>query len=306
MTDRRSHLDTRAIGLLAVCCLIWGIQQVIVKATLPMMPPMMQAALRSAVAALLVWGWARQRGIALGERDGSLWPGLVSGLLFAGEFVCVYLGLGYTTASRLVVLVYLSPFVVAAGMPFISRHERLSPGQVTGLVLGFAAVVLAFADRSPAAAGAGQRWIGDLLAVGAAVLWGATVLVMRGTRLAVISPEKSLLYQLGVSAVVLAAASGLAGETLPAQWPLALFGSLFFQCVIVAFASYLGWFWLVRHYPAVRLASFSFLAPLLGLVCGWALLDEPLSISLVMALGGVAFGIWLVNRAPAAPSTRAD
>lgn len=234
---------------------------------------------------------------------GTLVPGLVSGLLFAAEFVCVYRGLGYTTASRLVVLVYLSPFVVAAGMPFISRHERLAPAQAGGLLLGFAAVVLAFADRSPAAPGTEQRWIGDLLAVVAAVMWGATVLVMRGTRLAVVSPEKSLLYQLGVSAVALAGASALTGEALPAQWPPALIASLAFQCCVVAFASYLGWFWLVRHYPAVRLAAFSFLAPLLGLLCGWALLDEPLSLSLLLALAGVALGIWLVNRTPAA---RAD
>lgn len=193
------------------------------------------------------------------------------------------------------VLLYLSPFVVAAGMPFISRAERLAPLQVGGLVLGFGAVVVAFSEGW-GVAGQGQRWVGDLLAVLAAVLWGATTLAIRATRLASASAEKTLFYQLAVSAIALGVASPLAGEAWPARWGAALWGSLFFQSIVVAFASYLVWFWLVRHYPATRLASFTFLTPLFGLLFGWLLLGETVTPRLVAALAGVATGIWLVNR----------
>ncbi len=295
MTDRRAHLDSRAVVLLLACCLLWGLQQIVAKATLPSMPPMAQAAVRSLVAAAAVWAWSAWRGIPLFQRDGTGAAGLLAGLRFAGEFLCIYVGLGYTTASRLVVLLYLSPFVVAAGMPFISRAERLAPLQVGGLVLGFGAVVVAFSEGW-GAAGQGQRWVGDLLAVLAAVLWGATTLAIRATRLASASAEKTLFYQLAVSAIALGVASPLAGETWPARWGAALWGSLFFQSIVVAFASYLVWFWLVRHYPATRLASFTFLTPLFGLLFGWLLLGETVTPRLVAALAGVATGIWLVNR----------
>lgn len=296
MTDRRQHLDPRAVLLLVGCCLLWGLQQIVAKSTLPLMPPVMQAALRSAVAALLVWAWAASRGIPLFRRDGTLTGGLIAGLLFAAEFVCLYIGLGYTSASRLVVLLYLSPFVVAAGMPFIARSERLAPLQILGLVLGFSAVVVAFSDgllRGPAN---GQQWIGDVLAVVGAVLWGATTLAIRATRLSVAPPEKTLFYQLAVSAVAMGAVSALRGEAWPSEWSAMLWGSMFFQSVVVAFASYLVWFWMVRHYPATRLASFTFLTPLFGLLLGWALLDERITPQLLLALCGVATGIWLVNR----------
>lgn len=303
MTDRHAHLDSRAVLLLLGCCLLWGLQQIVAKATLPMMPPMAQAAVRSMVAALAVWAWAASRGIPLFARDGTWWGGLLAGLLFAAEFVCIYVGLGHTTASRLVVLLYLSPFVVAAGMPFISRAERLAPAQIAGLALGFGAVVLAFSEGltgGAAASGGGTRWVGDLLAVLAALLWGATTLVIRASRLATASAEKTLFYQLAVSAVALGIASALAGEAWPAHWGIALLGSLFFQSIVVAFASYLVWFWLIRHYPATRLASFTFLTPLFGLLFGWVLLGEAITPQLVLALVGVAAGIWLVNRKPRA------
>ncbi|MCW7538502.1 DMT family transporter [Aquabacterium sp. A7-Y] len=296
MTERRTHLDSRAVALLLVCCVLWGLQQIVAKSTLPLMPPITQAALRSAIAALLVWGWAASRGTPLWRRDGTLPGGLLAGLLFAAEFVCIYVGLGYTDASRLVVLVYLAPFVVAAGMPFITHAERLSPAQVGGLVLGFAAVVLAFSEGLSGASAEGQRWIGDLLSVLGALLWGATTLTIRATRLSVAPPEKTLFYQLAVSAVALAAVAWVRGEPWPAQTGPALWASMFFQSVVVAFASYLGWFWLVRHYPATRLSSFTFLTPLFGLLFGWLLLEEAITPQLLLALGGVASGIWLVNR----------
>ncbi len=293
--ERKLRLDATAAGLLLGCCLLWGLQQIVAKATLPQVPPLLQAALRSAVAALLVWAWARSRGIALFRRDGTLPAGLLAGALFAVEFVCIYIGLGHTSASRLVVLVYLAPFVVAIGMPFISSSESLRPRQWAGLALGFLAVAFAFGDALAGAAH-GTRWIGDALAVVAAVLWGATTLAVRATRLATASAEKTLFYQLAVSALVLGAASVLRGEAWPAAWSGFALGSMFFQSVVVAFASYLAWFWLVRHYPATLLSSFTFLTPLFGLLFGWALLDEPVTPQLLMALAGVAGGIWLVNR----------
>ncbi|WP_047197213.1 DMT family transporter [Caldimonas brevitalea] len=296
MTERRTHLDPRAVVLLLLCCVLWGLQQIVAKATLPLMAPLAFAALRSALAALLVWAWAGWRGTPMWRADGTLPGGLLAGVVFGLEFICIYLGLGYTDASRLVVLVYLAPFVVAIGMPFITPTEKLSPRQVGGLALGFAAVALAFSDGLGGHPAGSQRWVGDALAVLAALLWGATTLTIRASRLSVAPPEKTLFYQLAVSAVVLAVASAVRGEAWPSVWPPALWASLFFQSVVVAFASYLAWFWLVRHYPATQLSAFTFLTPLFGLLFGWVLLDEVVTPELLLALGGVAAGIWLVNR----------
>jgi drug/metabolite transporter (DMT)-like permease len=292
---RQSQLDPRAIAILLLSCLLWGINQVAAKAALTEIAPLWQAGLRSVVAGLLVWLWAAARGIRLFERDGSLGGGLLAGLLFAAEFACIFVGLQYTSASRMVVFIYLSPFVVALGMPWIAHGEKLSARQWTGLVVAFAAVAFAFAEgfSSPSTP---LQWWGDLLGVAAAVLWGGTTLAIRGTRLTAAAAEKTLLYQLGVSAVALCAAAVWAGEPLPVQWSPRLLGLFGFQAVIVSFASYLAWFWLIRHYAATKLAVFTLSTPLFGLLAGALLLGEGISTRLVMALVALAAGIVLVNR----------
>ena len=165
--QRRERLDTLAVSLLLVCCTLWGLNQVAAKVALADVPPLTQAALRSLGAALLVLAWARWRGIALFERDLTLRGGLLAGALFAAEFACIFVGLQYTSASRMVVFIYLSPFVVALGMPLVARGERLSAGQWTGLAAAFAGVAWAFAEGfAPSAKAPPLQWFGDALGLG--------------------------------------------------------------------------------------------------------------------------------------------
>lgn len=296
MSDRKDHLDSRAVTLLVACCAFWGLQQILIKTTVTEVPPMWQASLRMGGAVLLLWLWCRLRSVPLFERDGSLPGGLAAGLLFAGEFVCIYIGLQHTSASRLTVFLYTSPFVVALLLPRFVPVERLRGLQWVGLAIAFAAVFIAFAE-SFGHSSPGQLY-GDALALAAGVLWGLTTLVIRATRLATVSAEKTLFYQLAVTAAVVPLLSLLRGE----PWSLSYSGyawlSIALQTVIGAFASYLAWMWMLRHYPATRISSFTFLTPLFALVFGVLLLKEPLTPQLLIALGGVALGIVLVNRQP--------
>jgi drug/metabolite transporter (DMT)-like permease len=164
MTDntqpqRRERLDAVAVSLLLMCCTLWGLNQVAAKVALADVPPLTQAALRSLGAALLVLAWARWRRIALFERDLTLRGGLLAGVLFAAEFGCIFVGLQYTSASRMVVFIYLSPFVVALGMPLVARGERLGRGQWAGLAAAFAGVAWAFAEGfAPSAEAPPLQW----------------------------------------------------------------------------------------------------------------------------------------------------
>jgi drug/metabolite transporter (DMT)-like permease len=299
---RHTRLDALAIVLLATCCGLWGLNQVAAKVALADLPPLTQAAARSLGAALLVLAWSRARGIALFERDGSGGGGLLAGTLFAGEFACIFVGLQFTTASRMVVFIYLAPFVVALGMPLVARGEVLTRPQWLGLVIAFTGVAAAFSEGfTPAATQLGkQAWLGDTLGLVAALLWGATTLTIRATGLAHAPAEKTLLYQLAISGVLLAAAAAASGESWPRQVSAMAWSALAFQTVIVCFASYLTWFWLVRHYPAAQLSAFTLLTPMAGLAAGVGLLGEPFTAQLGLALLAVVSGLVLVNWRPRA------
>ncbi len=296
MLQRKSHLDTLAVSSLIVCCFLWGLNQVAAKAAMPEVPALWQAASRSLGGALLVWLWTRWRGIALFEHDATLRGGLLAGLLFATEFFCIYIGLQFTTASRMVVFIYISPFVVALGMPFIARSERLSKLQMAGLMIAFSGVAWAFAEGFTQSAAGDKQWLGDALGVAAGVIWGATTLAIRGSQLTHASAEKTLLYQLSISGVLLALAALITGARVPESLSAMAWSAMLFQIVVITAISYLVWFWLIRSYPATRLASFTLSTPVFGLIAGAMLLGEPITTRLVVALVAVAVGIVLVNR----------
>jgi drug/metabolite transporter (DMT)-like permease len=291
---RQEHLDSPAVGILLLCCALWGLQQVAVKAILDEAAPLFQGTVRSAGAALLLWIWSAWRGVPLWRRDGTLGAGVLAGVLFGGEFACIYLALPHTQASRLIVFLYLAPFVVAATLPRFVPNERLGGLQMAGLIGAFAA--LAYAFQEGFALPHSQQWLGDSLAILAAVLWGLTTLVVRTTRLALATPEKTLFYQLAVSAVLLGVGSALTGESWSTELSWLAWESLAFQTIVVAFASYLMWFWLLRHFSATKVSAFSFLTPVFGLFFGSVLLHERLTARILVALLCIATGIYLVNR----------
>lgn len=294
MVPERKPVDALAFGLMLLICASWGFQQVTIKLVAPAVSPIMQAGLRSIIATLLLLAWARMRGLQLFGRDGTLAAGIGAGALFAAEFLFIYAGLGYTAASRMAVFIYLAPCLTALGLQWFVPGERLSAHQWIGVLLAFLGIVLAFAEGFGRAQGA--TLLGDVFGVIAAFLWAATTVLIRTTRLASSSATKTLFYQLAVSAVVLPPASILVGEAGVREITPLVIASLAYQGVLVAFASYLIWFWLLTRYLAGRLSVFTFLTPLFGVSFGVIFLSEPLSAAFVGAALLVGAGIVLVNR----------
>ena len=288
---RKDHLDALAVGILLMCCMFWGFQQVLVKATMAELPPLFQSAVRGVGATLLLWLWCQWRGVRLFDRDGSLWAGLLVGCLFAVEFAFIYIGLQHTSASRLTVFLYTSPFWVAALLPWFIRTERLRPVQWLGMACAFAAVVFALREGF---GGGGAR--GDLMGLAAGALWGLTTVAIRAANLTRLAAEKLLFYQLAVSTVVLLLLSNGMGEPWDGHWSGFAIGSVAVQTVIGAFASYLAWMWMLGHYPATKISAFVFLTPLFALLFGMLWLGEAVTLTLILSLTLVAVGIVLVNR----------
>lgn len=292
--QRQDHLDGLAVAVLLACCMFWGLQQVLVKAIVHEVAPLMQGSLRCIGACALLWVWCRLRGVPLFQRDGSLWAGLLAGSLFAAEFACIYLGLSLTSASRLTVFLYTSPFWVAALVPLFVASERLRGMQWLGLACAFAAV--AFALHEGLEGGSAR---GDLLGLAAGALWGLTTVAIRATGLTRISPEKLLFYQIASTALTMPCLSLALGEVWSFDWSPLAWGSMLAQTVIGAFASYLAWMWMLGRYPATKISVFVFLTPLFALLFGHLVLGEAVTTALLFALGLVALGIVLVNRQPA-------
>jgi drug/metabolite transporter (DMT)-like permease len=297
--QKKDALDRTAILVLVALCASWGLQQVTVKIANQGISPIWQSGIRSIGSTILLLIWMAVRRQPLMEKDGSLWYGIVAGLLFAVEFLLVYWGLEFTNASRAAIFLYLSPFMVAIGAHLFIPGEKLRGIQVAGLCSAFAGIMVVFWESLTLPTY--RMLIGDSMLAAAALFWGATTVLIKTSPLGKIAPSKTLLYQLAVSAVVLPLGSVAMGEPGIVHMTPLIAGCLLYQIVWVAFITYLAWFWLVRHYPASRLASFTFLTPLFGVIAGGMLLHEPITTMLLLALVLVGTGIYLVNR-PAATS----
>ena len=294
-TSTTRPLDAVAAAIVIVLCLSWGFNQVATKLAIHDIPPLTQAAVRSAVAALLIAAWCRLRGMALLNRDGTLWFGLAAGFLFAIEFILIYQGLLYTTATRAVLFIYLAPFFVVLGARIVLPADRFAVAQWLGLGLSFAGMLIAFGVPTPAMDP--RQLIGDVMMVGAALFWAATTLIIKASPLTRVSAEKVMLYQLVVSAPIMAVAALAIGERITQMpSPLAL-GSLAYQTVWVVSVTFVVWFALIARFSASRLSAFTFLTPLFGVAAGHLVLDEPLTPAFAAAVVLVAAGLMLVNRA---------
>ena len=294
-TSTTRPLDALAAGIVVVLCLSWGFNQVATKLAIHDIPPLTQATIRSAVAALLIAAWCRLRGITLLGRDGTLWFGLAAGFLFALEFILIYQGLLYTTATRAVLFIYLAPFFVVLGARIFLPADRFGAAQWLGLGLSFAGMLIAFGIPTPALDP--RQLVGDLMMVGAALFWAATTLIIKASPLTRASAEKVMLYQLVVSGPIMAMAALAIGERVTHIPSGLALGSLAYQTVWVVSVTFVVWFALIARFSASRLSAFTFLTPLFGVAAGHLVLNEPLTPAFTAAVALVASGLVLVNRA---------
>ena len=286
-------LDAASMVLVVLICLTWGFNQPAIKLAIHDVPPLTQCAIRSSLATLILLGLMRWRGLPIVARDGTLAAGLIAGLLFGVEFLLIYRGLLYTTASRAVLFIYLAPFFVVIGARWLFPGDRFGPKQWLGLLMAFIGMVVAFGVPAPATEP--RQLLGDLMMAAAALAWAVTTLVIKSSALARVSPEKTLLYQLLVCVPVVSLGALIFGERIVTMPSAVVLGSLAYQTIVVG-TTFSLWFALIVKFSASRLSAFTFLTPLFGVAAGHLVLGEPLTPAFALAVLLVAAGLILVNR----------
>ncbi|SPF80204.1 DMT family transporter [Pseudoprimorskyibacter insulae] len=292
--QRKDSMDALGASAMIVFATILAVNQVVVKLTNTGLSPVFSAGLRSALSLGVVLIWVLLRGKRLGPMRAALWPGLALGACFSTEFLFLFTALDLTTVSRASIMFYSMPVWLTLAAHFLLPGERLNRRKGLGLILAMGGVVLALAD--PGAQGQGDLR-GDLFALFGAVGWAAIALIVRLTRAKDLTAEGQLVWQLGVSAIVLLCVAPLFGPVIREFQPYHA-ALMAYQVILVASFGFLFWFYWMMIYPASDIASFSFLSPVLSVAMGWLLLGEHIGVDTLIALGLVAAGITLINRRP--------
>jgi len=284
-----------AMVLLGFMCVLWGGNIVSIKVSVGGIPPIRAVALRDAVASFCLFLYARVTGEKLFFERADLKHSLALGVIFGVNFLLLYWGAVYTDASRVVVFLYTQPFWISLGAHFLLRTERLSLSKGLGLSIAFIGLVIVFSS-SPSASGR-QHWLGDLMELGAALFWAANILyIKKFSSHRSVSPVRTLFVQLFFSIPLLLIASLVFEWDRPIVVTPPLAAHFVYQSIVIAFGTYLVYMWMVHRYPVSRLAVFSFLTPLMGMLFSAVLLGEVFNAILGAGFASVLAGIYLVNR----------
>jgi drug/metabolite transporter (DMT)-like permease len=298
--ERKASMDAAGAALLLGCALLFGLNNVTIKVANGGFQPLFQAGLRSLGAVVLIGLWMRLRGIPLPGAGVYRRGGVLIGLFFTAEFVCLYIALDLTTVARASIIFYSMPVWLALAAHALLPGERLTMVRLAGLGLAMAGVAWALLDRPSGPEGEGPSLLGDLLALTAAMFWAGIPLVIRLTGLSRERAETQLFCQLAVSVPLFLGLSLLGGPLLRDPQFVHV-ASVVYQFAVVASGVFLVWFWLISIYPASAVASFSFVTPVASVALGWALLDEPVGPGVLGALALVAAGLFFINRPAPAP-----
>lgn len=294
---KKDRIDAAGALALSAFSALLAFNQVVIAVVNEGLQPVFFAALRSAGGLLCLIVWMRWRAIALSMPKGTLVPGLAMGLLFAVEFICLFVALDLTTVTRSAIIFYSMPLWLALLGHLLIPGERITGPKALGLGLAFLGVAWAIVVRG-GQEGEGSL-AGDLCALVAAIAWAGIAVLAKASPLRSVSPEMQLVWQLAVSVPVLGLAAFAFGPFLrDPQW--VHWAGLGFQIVVIVFAGFLAWLSLLSIYPAASVAAFSFLSPIFGVGLGWLLLDERVGPEIGLALGLVVAGLILINR-PARP-----
>lgn len=294
-----AQLRWKPVAVLLGLALIWGANMAIIKIGARELAPLFMAGLRSLVASACLCVCMKAKGIPIFPSRIVVLHGIVVGMFFGSEFGFIYVGLQHTLASRAYVLVYTAPFFAALGAHVFLEGDRLNAWKATGLVLAFAGVVSLFIRDL--ASFSISALPGDLMALAAGALWAATTVYLKKYLAHRTVPLQTLFYQVFFSAPLLLLISLALEDPILSGFSFVTGFSVFYQCIVVAFISYLVWFELIHRYPVSLLHAFSFFTPVFGVfLSGILILGELMTLNLVLALTLVSLGMILVNKRPRA------
>lgn len=276
----------------AAICVIWGTTYLAIKVGLASFDPFFYAGLRYLLATVAGWGVLRLLKVPMpgpltrwvpAFGVGVLFVGVCNGMVFWAE---TRLDSGYTA-----LLITANPLWIAFFEMLVPHESRLSRRGWLGLGVGLVGTVLLL-----------EPWRGGRLELAAAlvvelsvILWSATALWVRRIKDRYHPFALSVAQMASGSAVLLAVAAGR-GRVLVGRVGWQAVAALAFLVVFGSLVAFGAYFYLLQHWPASRVATSTYINPVVAVLAGWLLLGERVSMSMIAATAMILAGVALVLR----------
>lgn len=290
-------MDARGSALAVFICIIFGSNALAIKVSLVGIPPSASAAIRFMIAVIIVYTYARLKGMDLTLTAKEWCHAAFMGVLFGVQFAILYLGIYFTTVSNASILMNTQPFIVAILAHFFLIDDRLNPRKVVGIALAFIGVMILFYQKGKGGEGASTNMLGDLLILIAALSWAFQTIYIKRL-LNDWHPIQLVLHPMALGVSTLVVAYLIFERDFPIFVNRDIIISILYQSMFVAGFGYLAWTNLLLKYRATSLSVFIFLMPLSGVFLGTLFMGDPVTIRLILGLVLITSGILVVNIGP--------
>ena len=293
--EKKTKIDAFGAIALISFSLLLGINHVVIKIVNLGLNPIFFAGIRSFIAFIFIIIWMKlvDKPIVFNSKYTKI--SFIAGIIFALEFLFLFLALDFTTVSRNSIIYYSMPLWLTILLFFTKSNEKISFLKFLGLILAFIGVVLSVTNFKINLILNSPNLIGDILAFLAALFWALLIIIAKNSSFSKVSPEMQLLWMVMVSGPILTILSLFIEDPIRNFQLIHIWGILF-QSIIVVAGGFLFWLWLLSKYPASGVASFSFLTPIFTIFFGWLILSEVMTFDFLIAASLVILGLILINR----------
>jgi drug/metabolite transporter (DMT)-like permease len=276
----------------AFICMLFGANAVAIKISLTGIGIFTAGGIRftGGAAAVILWAILAKKPLLISREQVYLLAPLP--LILFVQLTLFYQGQSRTLASHGAVIANLLPFVVMILGHFFLAGERMRPRKTLGLLLGFSAVYLLFADVVKLGAGSLH---GNALILSAVIIWGAHVIYIK-TISARLHPVQITVYPMLVAGPVFLLCGYLFDPQMVISMSTPVATALFYQTFITTAFGFAAWNSLIQKYGATSLHSFVFIVPISGVFLGVVLLGEPLTTNIIGSIVLVVIGLAIVNK----------
>jgi drug/metabolite transporter (DMT)-like permease len=278
--SREKEWTLYSVSLAVFLSAAFGANAIAIKISVSGIGPFTAAGIRFLIASLAIFVWARATGRSFHMHRDQVHPLLVIFLIFFSQISFFYLGMSRTNASRGVLISNLQPFFVLFLAHFFIPDDRITFRKVVGLLLGFVGVCLVFLEREGVREG---FQIGDVLMVLSTSLWAVSAVYTK-TVLHRLSPHFIAFYQMVVSVPLFFLCGLLWDQPMIGAFNAEVVIAVLYQALVAAAFGFIAWNTLLQQHGAVILNSFNFILPITGVFLAWWLLNEPLTVKILLAL----------------------
>jgi O-acetylserine/cysteine efflux transporter len=274
-------------GMMLFLCIIWGFNFVIMKLGNDVFPPVLFAAFRFLLGAVVLFGLTYVKKIPLPGKRELKWY-LLCGFLQTTYFnIAIQISLNYISAGLTSVLTYSMPLFLSLMAHYFLPGETLTARKTGGILIGITGLFLAMDIHF-----GGNMWA-PILALSSAVTWALSSLIFK-KKLQGCDTVQFTTWQMGAGAIGLFLYS-ISFEQGQIHWSLMAVVYLLYSGILASAVAFVMWSYILSKMEASKASISLLIVPVVGTLSGFLFLKEDLNAITLLGISLALFGVWLVN-----------